>query len=135
MINLRISPMRVYLFLFFNCIYAFLNFWIAFTLSTWIIPFAVGGIIFLLIALSMQKTIYYSIGRQKEDSSASFSWFWLIPILFCIVYFIGVYFLQQAAINMGVSKLWFSGVDWGITILSLLFSLYISFVHRGDRKG
>ncbi len=133
--TLNLSLSRMFIFLFFNCIYAFLTFWIGSTLFLFF-PFAIVGFFMYLFVLVFHKAVI-SITEKFQDSKniqtkkPVFSIFFVFLILFCLSYLAVVYFLQKNIINnFSVPETVFSAVSWFLTLVSLVISFFFSFVNK-----
>ncbi|MEK6844351.1 MAG: hypothetical protein AABX83_02895 [Nanoarchaeota archaeon] len=133
--NFNFTLQRAYLFVFFEAGYTFLSWWIALNLI-FFFPFAIAGIIFYLITCVFHIAVTKLIARNepsknKFSKSTGISIFFIILISFCVLVIFGVYGLEWIAIKyLQISKKWFSLVNIGLSILSLLISFAISFATK-----
>jgi len=133
---LKISPQRIYYFLFFTAVYVFLSFWISVTYFYNLKPFFIGGLIFYIFVLLFHKAII-EITENKEINKFNklvkfqINLFFIVLIFFCVIYILGVYWMQWLVINyLSFPTSIFKKVNWRLSGISLIASLLLSFLAR-----
>jgi len=131
---LNVSLHRIYKFLFFTNVYAFLSFWISVTYFFNAPPFVIGGVIFyLFVSIFHRGIIKIAEKNQIKETKNNFkiSVFFLGLLVFCIIYLAGVYVIQWLAISkLDVPSDVFKVVNGSLNLLSLFISFTLSFFEK-----
>ena len=127
------SLTRVFLFLFFNALYSFLDFWIATTLLLFF-PFAIAGFFFFIFVVLFQigLTRIASTGAKQNMDGSSIKFaipFILFSIILTIIYIAGVFFIQELIISaFKFPRDFFTIVSIVLSLISYGISFFLSFV-------
>ena len=71
--QLDISPIKIFIFLFFNCAYLFLTFWITTTLFLFLWPFSLLGILMFLSVSVFHKVFSKITSKNEKQYRSTFS--------------------------------------------------------------
>ncbi len=134
--HLEFSLLRLYLFLFFNGIYAFLTFWIG-AMAIRFPPFALLGLLMLIYTLRFHNLAVLRLSDSGEGAESgppatiTSIVFLILMILISFGYVLGVRWMQQLLIDeFGFPEIAFSVVATAFGLGSYFLSVYFSFRRR-----